>query len=449
MYSRCGIFFSNTEQHSIDQIHAICFVVQASQARLTATQKYVFDAIMALFGKDVAKNIMLLITFADGGPPMVRDAITEANFPFATDTLFTFNNSALFADNGTMGDNSNMQKWLWDMGEKSMMQLFAALNQLEPVSLTLSLEVLEKRRRLDTALEGLHEKIKTTCIKMDELKRERKALADNERQIRANLDFDYKVSVQKCRVPSILNEYITNCANCHVTCHYPCTVADNKDKMYCTAMEINSKGETVCTVCPGNCSWTVHYNDDYRFKFYTETVTRTFSELKDMYNCAPGQKIALEELIEKLEEDLVAVQLCAYFLIKEARECLERLQKIALKPNPLSTVEYVDLLIQTEKNECKDGWKERVDALNQLQKEADIFEDRLNARKGSLSENMEALVVSDKDVHKRAQLIEKMLNSLSNPLEENAVKLNRKEKGDKTGIFDKIFRGFRGLAFLR
>ncbi|KTF92594.1 hypothetical protein cypCar_00026626 [Cyprinus carpio] len=40
----------------IDHIDAVCFVVQASLARLTHTQKYVFDSILSIFGKDIAEN---------------------------------------------------------------------------------------------------------------------------------------------------------------------------------------------------------------------------------------------------------------------------------------------------------------------------------------------------------------------------------------------------------
>ncbi|XP_039598579.1 uncharacterized protein LOC120519888 [Polypterus senegalus] len=85
----------------VQHINAVCFVVQASQARLTHTQKYIFDSILSIFGKDIANNI--LITFADGQRPPVLDAITESNILFPKDDkgsplFFKFNNSALFAN---------------------------------------------------------------------------------------------------------------------------------------------------------------------------------------------------------------------------------------------------------------------------------------------------------------------------------------------------------------
>ena len=44
-------FFSESE--GIDQIHGILFVTQASNARLTPTQEYVFQAVLGIFGKEL------------------------------------------------------------------------------------------------------------------------------------------------------------------------------------------------------------------------------------------------------------------------------------------------------------------------------------------------------------------------------------------------------------
>ena len=68
-------FFSS--ENGIDQLHAIGFVVQSSLPRLTPTQSYIFDAILSMFGKDIAENIFLMTTFADGEEPQVLDAVRK------------------------------------------------------------------------------------------------------------------------------------------------------------------------------------------------------------------------------------------------------------------------------------------------------------------------------------------------------------------------------------
>ncbi|KAF3857737.1 hypothetical protein F7725_010938 [Dissostichus mawsoni] len=43
-------------KRSVSEIDAVCFVAQASLARLTPTQQYVFDSVLSIFGKDVEKT---------------------------------------------------------------------------------------------------------------------------------------------------------------------------------------------------------------------------------------------------------------------------------------------------------------------------------------------------------------------------------------------------------
>ncbi|KAL1279439.1 hypothetical protein QQF64_026112 [Cirrhinus molitorella] len=95
-------FFS--APRGIDCIDAVCFVVQASLARLTPTQKYIFDSILSIFGKDIAQNIIFLVTFADGKTPSVLEAIKVSEMPCSTNAFgeplhFKFNNSAVVCTN--------------------------------------------------------------------------------------------------------------------------------------------------------------------------------------------------------------------------------------------------------------------------------------------------------------------------------------------------------------
>ncbi|EMD49758.1 Hypothetical protein EHI5A_237180, partial [Entamoeba histolytica KU27] len=50
-------------------LNAICFVASSSNVKLTASQKYVFGNIINLFGKDVKKNFIAMLTFCDGEEP--------------------------------------------------------------------------------------------------------------------------------------------------------------------------------------------------------------------------------------------------------------------------------------------------------------------------------------------------------------------------------------------
>ncbi|CAI5789317.1 Stonustoxin subunit alpha [Podarcis lilfordi] len=166
-----------------DHIDAICIVVQASLPRLTHAQRYVFDSVLSIFGKDIKDNIQVLITFADGQTPPVLEAIKEANVPCAKDAKgtpvhFKFNNSALFANNPVEpGGNFNFDEMFWKMGTMSMKTFFDSSHTLESKSLTLTKEVLRERKELEAAIEGLQPQIKAGLAKLEELRKTQEASA--------------------------------------------------------------------------------------------------------------------------------------------------------------------------------------------------------------------------------------------------------------------------------
>ena len=109
----------------IDHLDAIGFVTQASLARLTPTQRYVFDSILSVFGKDVEDNIFMMITFADGNYPPVVDAVKKAKISYKK--YFKFNNSAIYPrseqinheDNSSDDEDGDFDRMFWLMGMKS------------------------------------------------------------------------------------------------------------------------------------------------------------------------------------------------------------------------------------------------------------------------------------------------------------------------------------------
>ena len=131
--------FSKKGPGGIDQLHGIGFVVQAPLARLTHTQKYTFDSILAIFGKDVEKNVFMMITFADGQRPPVLEAVKAANVPH--ETYFKFNNSALYSEDKTDFFDSIH----WKMGTANMKEFFIHFARMTPTSILLTKVVLEER----------------------------------------------------------------------------------------------------------------------------------------------------------------------------------------------------------------------------------------------------------------------------------------------------------------
>uniref|UniRef100_A0A8C5BG60 Fibronectin type-III domain-containing protein n=1 Tax=Gadus morhua TaxID=8049 RepID=A0A8C5BG60_GADMO len=382
-----------TSAKGVVDIDAICFVSQASQVRLTATQKYVFDSVLSIFGKDVAENICILVTFADGQQPPVLEAINAAKMPCPkTDKNLPvhhkFNNSALFAENKSFSDRAdqdsksskypkekkmdvnNFDAMFWAMGASSMETFFIALAQMTTKSLQLTNEVLSERKQLEVSVEGIQPQVRAGLAKLEEIRSTQKQIEKHNADIASNENFQFEVEITKPVQLELTKggEFLTNCQQCCITCHYPCAIADDARKINCIAMK-----DGKCRVCPGNCVWTVHFNQRYRWDYVKEKQMTTVKELKDKYENATKLKISVEQLIKLQEEEVLNLQDEIMFLMDTSSRCIARLKEIALRPNPLSTPEYIDLLIEGEKSEAKEGYLTRIQSLDKMKGNAQIM----------------------------------------------------------------------------
>ncbi|XP_063049606.1 uncharacterized protein LOC134444063 [Engraulis encrasicolus] len=385
-------FFTNKD--GIDAIDAVCFVVQAALARLTHTQRYIFDAILSVFGKDIASNIITLVTFADAKTPPVLAAIKEADIPCAkqkdgTLIYFKFNNSALFANNIKENkdgkDSSDEDKeedfdyMFWKMGKSSLKKFFTHLKTMTTQSLSLTKEVLQERDRLEATVEGLQPLIQKGLSKMEEIRTTEAALDKHKNQVEENRDFEYEVEVEKPQKIDIpRGEYITNCLQCTFTCHRHCRIPKDEDKRGCVA--IGSNG--YCTVCPGKCIWNIHHNMEYRFETQRVKEKRTYQNLKTKFEEALGEQMTTEKMMSQLNLEYELVQEEVVEMMNTVNACLTRLKDIALRPDPLSTTEYIDLMIQSEKQECRPGYNERIQELTVVRQKAVVVQKMAKSKPG-------------------------------------------------------------------
>ncbi|XP_053115346.1 uncharacterized protein LOC128329011 [Hemicordylus capensis] len=382
----------------IDHIDAVCFVVQAPLARLTHAQKYVFDSVLSIFGKDIKDNIQVLVTFADGQTPPVLEAIKVADVPCAKDAEgtpihFQFNNSVLFAKNtgDKKGNGTLFAQMFWNLGSGSMKIFFDSLYALEMKSLTLTKEVLRERQELETAVEGLQPQINAGLVKLEELRKTQQALDQHKDDMAANRNFEYEVekTVQVKMDIAGTRKHATNCGLCSYTCHYPCTIANDALRRFCSAMRL-LKG--TCRVCPGQCALSAHLIETYRYDYKTIKEKRTYEELKQKYERASGEVMTTEKVLENLHKEYRAVKNVLLDLLRRSSESLQRLREIALKPNPLSTPDYIDLLILSEQQERKPGYLERIWSLKEVRKVAEIIQKIANK---------EPLLPEEEDLYKQ------------------------------------------------
>ncbi|XP_076602180.1 uncharacterized protein LOC143329911 [Chaetodon auriga] len=410
-----------TSGNGVCEIDAVCFVTQASLARLTATQRYVFDSVLSIFGKDVANNIEMLVTFADGKQPPVLEAINVSGVPCPKNDIglpvhFKFNNSALFADNRSISDkvcdehsdeaDSSFDEMFWIMGAKSMGRFFSALGKMTTKSLLMTQEVLRERKQLETAIEGLQPQVKAGLAKIEEIKTTKDKIKEHETVMTLNENFEIEVEVIKPIKKQLTKkgEYLTNCQNCSITCHYPCEIADDNEKRGCASMDRTG----MCTVCPGKCIWNMHSNQTYRWEYVKAKEKQTLQELKDKYKKAAQEKMTVQEVIERQEEEIVHLQEMIVSLMDQSSHCITRLQEIALRPNPLTTPDYIDMLIEGEKSEAKEGYLARIQSLEEMKDRAKIISKV--AKRDNLTKTEEDLAEERQDRQEKKGWVKKVLN---------------------------------------
>lgn len=347
---------------------AVCFVTQSPLARLTQAQLYIFDSILSLFGKDIESNIFVLITFADGKTPPVLDALEKAQIPFKRH--FIFNNSALFEAGNIDTTKKQFSKMFWKMGEDSFKTFFKHLKVVEPKSLQLTADVLQTRSLLEVTIEGLQKQIRNGMIQLNTIRQEAEILKRHQSEIKCNTNFHYEVEeVVMTHIDLEPGEFVTNCLQCNITCHYPCHVKADEDKKRCSAM---GKTEN-CKICPQKCHWTKHRNASFKLEAIPQTVKKTYHELKQKFEIAKKEATSQTAVLEKVKRKFLDLRKDVYDKITGVQKYVNDLDKFALKPNPLSNLDYIDLLIAAEEHDCNYQWEDRVKLLKSLRQTAQMI----------------------------------------------------------------------------
>lgn len=365
-------FEMKTREGGMDTIHGIGFVCKAPESRLTPTQKYIFNAILKNFGVDIGDNIFLLVTFADGQRPPVLDAIKQAEIPVQP-AVFKFNNSALYAasQRTTSEDGEeDFDAMFWRMGMKSFKDFFKHFEAAEAKSLQLTREVLQEREQLEILIQDLQKQVRAGMNKMNSLRTEMEILRQHRDAIEANKDFEYEVEEERMKRIQMTGEdrwFVTNCLSCNYTCHERCIYAKDEDKRRCSAID-RSTGN--CKVCPRNCNWRTHVNNDFYYEIHTVKVVKTYREMLSKYKDAQGKMSQSAAVVGGIERELQHLRKRVFTMIIQLHQSLERLEEIALKPDPLTQVAYIDLLIESEKQQATKDWQKRVEYYQEARQQA-------------------------------------------------------------------------------
>ncbi|CAG0904408.1 unnamed protein product [Darwinula stevensoni] len=364
MLTKVHAFFAACKPHGLDSLSGIGFVLPASVSRLTGAQKYIFDSVMEMFGKDMKEKFYVLISFTDGQRPKVLNTLKAANIPH--DKSFQFNNSALFSGNEA---DEGFQYMFWIMGIQSYSTFLSDFQHSDPVPLKLTMEVLEDRHRLREIMEKLESEIPRGLNRLEEFRETYQSLQNS------------KDNLEKFKVTTTISESVAlpdgvfaiNCTRCSGrTCEHPSDVLD-KDLKLSRCMRTRTTTSTPrCIRC--NCAFQDHALQSWRYEEKVVTALRSEAEVRRQYAKEFKKHASKEQLMKKLAAEIRSCQMEVYSMITDAHQLMNILRDKALRPEPMTAVEYIDLLIQAERGEAKKGYAERIQHLEAAKRASELTE---------------------------------------------------------------------------
>ncbi|KAL4009581.1 hypothetical protein ACER0C_003433 [Sarotherodon galilaeus] len=336
----------------VHELHAVGLVMKASDNRLSNRLLYVFDSVMSLFGKNMEKNIVVLITHSDGSrPENVLQALEVANIKCAKNkknqpVYFQFNNCQL------EDEEEEFLKQSFERSERGMREFTALLKETTPFKPEATPEVLKESIRLTACIQNLQERIKFTEVKQREIEQSQEALKKHDNMMTEEVPpfvvqvFKHKEAIraEKCG-PGL--KAAVSCTVCEENCHYPgCTVPLN----HCEVFQ-----DGLCTSCTNKCPASEHVKGKWRY------VTR----IRKVQKNEPPTKEKDVNLLGKEMNGLTAEN---EKWLNESYQHVVRLEQFALKADSASTVVHLDFLIEKMKQK---GDTEKVQKLEEMRRRGD------------------------------------------------------------------------------
>ena len=356
--------------------------MKSSDNRLESCQKYIFNCIFDLFGDDMKKVFLAMLTFCDGGKPQVISALTDENclfsqflFSIGKDWYYKFNNSAIFEKN----EEDILNLTYWNIGMNSFKNFTEKINTLPAINLDKTRRVLEIRSLLVSTIEILSYKLREGLNKIDELKGIYKIIQNlkgEDINDSRNYTQTQKVTREK-EVPVASGVYMTTCLRCSETCHRNCQISDDDYKDGCGAMNWKTepnKAKRHCLYCKNKCHWQMHKNRPYEIVQYTENKVITLDYIKNKYFDSKKKLENKSDMLKQIKNHLINLNIECMETQENLTKNINELQSIALNKSAFNSVEeHIDELILTEKSEHKDGWQERVKGYLILKKQKENY----------------------------------------------------------------------------
>lgn len=273
--------------NSIDEVHAICIVIQNANFRLDAAMKNVFDSIAGFFKTKTIPPVYAIISFYDAGDKHVLQALTTQGIRI--DNHFTFSNGILFQK------EKNVDKW--KQLKNSYKTFLDEIMKVDAKSMHLSETILKNRVRVRSLIDDIQINLKILIQKLInfEIEKELRKKTDHDQNTYTVVD----AVIKKAKTSKI--KTALNCKVCQRTCHFPCWAKWKMIRSSCDMIDDKS-----CIIClKGVCNMSDHVNESCRYIVHLKDDLREIKDLKsedEIKKCIEQCENHLDEIVLKLKE---------------------------------------------------------------------------------------------------------------------------------------------------
>jgi hypothetical protein len=220
----------------------------------------------------------------------------------------------------------------------------------------------DERRRLVAVLKTLPNRIEESLDKVEKMQKVLRHVKENEADLTGILGEECLI-----RIDLPYGQKATNCKDCNKTCHNNCGAVHGP--LYCSAMDSSHN----CKWCNPNCSYERHERVGYRIEspLAMQMPAYTFVEhLQAQPHTTNTEQNKLESIIQFFQKEADRLDDEVQGVIHETHRCVHRLEEIDEKPNPISEVDYVRMLIEQEKK--KESFSHRAATLQKALRQAQM-----------------------------------------------------------------------------
>uniref|UniRef100_A0A3Q3WZ48 AIG1-type G domain-containing protein n=1 Tax=Mola mola TaxID=94237 RepID=A0A3Q3WZ48_MOLML len=340
----------------VHEINVVGLVLKATDNRLSDRLRYVFDSVVSLFGKNMEKNIVALMTHSDGGPP--EDALKALEDAKIKCSKNGENQPLHFLFNNRQSKERTRQfkmtfKFLWDFTVDQISQFTDFLTKTEPQKLNTTLDVMKKRIKLTACIINLQKRIEFIELKQTQIQAEQKLLEKYKEKMKKNekfcdeVDEPYKVKepIEGGHWGFLWLSYkgAISCLVCEETCHHEgCIHSWSPNDSCCVIFDDNGN----CTACTEKCRRSVHVKEEWIYVNKTRKVTVTNETMKRKYEENKAGTENQLSLLEKMERKMEELQNEKHKWLEESFQHIVTLEGIALHVDSLFTLVHLDFLIE-------------------------------------------------------------------------------------------------------